>query len=342
MCVWLKRAAIFVLISAIIIVLSAYYLLASPMSVEQVSVYEIKAGSGSSRIANQLVREGWVNDASLVRFAVSLYPQWVPKVGKYEIEPGMSLLDALILFDSGKAIFHNITLVEGKTLKEYLLRMEGKNNIEMTLLGMTNEEIAKQLNLSVSHAEGQFFANTYRYHEGNTDAEILLQAHKKLQDVLDKHWQQRNKKIPLKSSQEALILASIVEKETGADFERPLIAGVFVNRLNKRMRLQTDPTVIYGLGENFDGNIRRRHLRQKTPYNTYTIYGLPPTPIANVGEEAIKAALNPETTTALYFVARGDGTHKFSNTLRQHNAAVAKYQRFQRRSDYQSTPTTKK
>lgn len=338
--IWLWRAAIAVVVCIAVLLLSFSYLLLGPMPIKDSHVYEVTAGSGSSRIANQLTREGWVTDPALVKLAVNLYPGWVPKVGQYQLEPGMSLLDVLRLIHSGRGIVHNITLVEGKTVKDYLLRMQSKGNIEMTLLDMTNEEIAKQLNLDVDHAEGQFFANTYNYHDGNTDASILLQANQKLQSILENNWQKRDKDIPLETAQEALILASIVEKETGAAFERPLIAGVFVNRLNKGMRLQTDPTVIYGLGDSFDGNIRRRHLRQKTPYNTYTIYGLPPTPIANVGEDAIKAALNPETTKALYFVAKGDGTHAFSNTLKQHNAAVAKYQRFQRRSDYQSTPNT--
>lgn len=337
---WSLRGLVVALVAILISVSTVYYLMAKPMDINEETVFDIKAGSGSGRITWQLVDADWGLSTAVVKLAIKLHPNWVPKVGKYRIEPGMSLLDALALFDSGKSIRYYITLVEGKTVKDYLLKMQETGNIEMTLFGLSNEEIAKKLNLSVSHAEGQFFADTYSYQDGNTDADILLHAHKKLQSVLDQYWPLRKEGLPLKSAQEALILASIVEKETGDESERPLIAGVFINRLNKHMRLQTDPTVIYGLGDSFDGNIRRSHLRQNTPYNTYTNYGLPPTPIANVGEEAIKAALNPDDTKALYFVAKGDGTHEFSNTLRQHNAAVAKYQRFHRRKDYQSTPTT--
>lgn len=336
--VWLWRIATLVLVLILSSVLVLYYFLAKPLSIQESQLYEVKAGVGSLSIANQFEKRGFINNKQFFYLAVKLRSNWVPKVGKYQIEPNMSLLDVMDLFHSGKAVVHKITLVEGRTLKQYLLAMQEKGNIEMTLLDKNHNEIAKILDLNVKHAEGQFFADTYLYHDGDTDVKILSQANQKLIDILTTHWSKRQKKLPLKNQQEALVLASIVEKETGVDIERPIIAGVFINRLNKGMRLQTDPTVIYGLGESFDGNIRRRHLRQKTPYNTYTIYGLPPTPIANVGEEAIKAALMPQKTKALYFVAQGDGTHKFSNTLRQHNAAVAKYQRFQRRSDYQSTP----
>lgn len=337
--VWLFRGIFLALALIIFSVTALYYLMAKPVPIKQSQVYEIKSGAGSLSIANQLLQDGFIPNKSVFHIAVRLHDKWVPKVGKYQIEPGMSLLDMMALFHSGKAITYKITLVEGRTLKQYLSAMNSKGNIKMTLLDRSHEQIATTLQLSVDHAEGQFFADTYLYHDGDTDADILRQANRKLSKVLNQHWETKQEKLPLKNKQQALILASIVEKETAVESERPIIAGVFINRLNRRMRLQTDPTVIYGLGDSFDGNIRRKHLRQKTPYNTYTIYGLPPTPIANVGEEAIKAALNPEKTKALYFVAQGDGTHKFSNTLRQHNAAVAKYQRFQRRRDYQSTPS---
>lgn len=315
-----------------------YFHLTKPMDVDVSQSFKVEAGATGSKIGLQLAEEGWIVNPLLVRLALKLNPQWVPKVGKYQIDPGMTLLTALALFDSGKAIQYQVTLIEGKTTRDYLHAMAQKGNIKMTLMGESNVTIAKALSLSVAHAEGQFFANTYTYSEGDTDRSILLQANKNLEKLLVKYWQPHDKKLPYKNAQDALIMASIVEKETGEKAERPLIAGVFVNRLNRKMRLQTDPTVIYGLGLTFDGNIRRKHLKQKTPYNTYRIYGLPPTPIANVGEDAIKAALNPQKTKALYFVARGDGTHIFSNTLKQHNAAVAKYQRFQRRKDYQSKP----
>ena len=339
---WLWRTALLLVTLVAIACAGVYVQLTNPMKIEKATHFYVQPGATGSKIGQQLSEQGWIMNPILVRFALKLNPQWVPKVGKYQLEPGMTLLSALALFDSGKAIQYQVTLVEGKTTQDYIKALALKGNVTMTLVGLSNSQIASQLDLKVDHAEGQFFANTYTYNEGDTDKSILLQANKKLEDVLSQYWLKHDKKLPYKNAQESLIMASIVEKETGAQVERPLIAGVFVNRLNRNMRLQTDPTVIYGLGDAYDGNIRRKHLKQKTPYNTYRIYGLPPTPIANVGEDAIKAALNPQKTKALYFVARGDGTHIFSNTLKQHNAAVAKYQRFQRRKDYQSTPTQAK
>ncbi len=336
---WFWRSTLLLISLSAIGAAGVYFHLTKSMDIEGAKSFSVEAGMSGTKIGKQLAEEGWIVNPLLVRVALKLNPQWVPKVGKYQIEPGMSLLTALALFDSGKAIQYQVTLIEGKTTLEYLKAMAQKGNIKMTLMGESNLTIAKKLALSVNHAEGQFFANTYTYSEGDTDRSILLQANKKLEQLLVKYWQSHDKKLPYKNAQDALIMASIVEKETGAKVERPIIAGVFINRLNRKMRLQTDPTVIYGLGVSFDGNIRRKHLKQKTPYNTYRIHGLPPTPIANVGEDAIRAALNPKKTKALYFVARGDGTHIFSNTLKQHNAAVAKYQRFQRRKDYQSKPS---
>ena len=176
------------------------------------------------------------------------------------------------------------------------------------------------------HPEGQFFADTYAFPKGTSDLDYLKRAKKNLDTVLAEEWAMRADALPLNDPYEALILASIVEKETAVAAERPLIAGVFLSRIRKNMRLQTDPTVIYGMGDSYDGNIRRKDLNTDTPYNTYTRAGLPPTPIAMVGREAIRAVMQPEATSALYFVARGDGSHQFSDTLAEHNAAVRKYQ----------------
>ena len=183
-----------------------------------------------------------------------------------------------------------------------------------------------KLGLAEQHPEGLFFSDTYAFPRNTTDLEYLQRANELLQSVLKEEWEQRDEGLPFESAYEALILASIVEKETAVPEERPLIAGVFVSRLRKNMRLQTDPTVIYGMGEAYDGNIRRKDLTTDTPYNTYTRGGLPPTPISMVGRDAINAVMRPESTTALYFVSRGDGTHQFSETIDQHNAAVRKYQ----------------
>mgnify|MGYP000117690741 FL=1 len=202
---------------------------------------------------------------------------------------------------------------------------------------LSNQEIEKLLGLeATSHLEGQFYPDTYNFHKGDSDLDILKRAHNRLKTILGEEWAARQKDLPLESAYEALILASIIEKETGVPEERPEIAGVFVRRLQKKMRLQTDPTVIYGLGDNYQGNITRKHLRQDTIYNTYRISGLPPTPIALVGRAAIHAALNPKPGKSLYFVAKGDGSHYFSATLEEHNKAVRKFQ-LKRRSDYRSS-----
>jgi UPF0755 protein len=182
------------------------------------------------------------------------------------------------------------------------------------------------LGLDGQHPEGLFFPDTYRFPKGTSDIDFLKRSYQVMQKHLEREWNQRAPDLPLKSSYEALILASIIEKETGAGFERPLIAGVFIERLKRNMRLQTDPTIIYGLGDDYDGDIRFRDLRKDTPYNTYLHSGLTPTPIALPGLESIHAALHPADTNALYFVSRGDGTHKFSATLKEHNAAVKRYQ----------------
>jgi UPF0755 protein len=176
------------------------------------------------------------------------------------------------------------------------------------------------------HPEGRFFPDTYVYDYGSSDLDILRRANARMEEILADVWPQRQDNLPIKSAEEALILASIIEKETSVAEERPMIAGVFVNRLRRGMKLQTDPTVIYGIGDAFDGNLTRKHLRTDTPYNTYTRKGLPPTPIAAVGRAALMAAVNPATTKALYFVAKGDGSHQFSETLEQHNAAVKQFQ----------------
>ena len=193
------------------------------------------------------------------------------------------------------------------------------------------------LELDVSSLEGWFYPDTYIFPRGTTDIEILKQAYSRMNEVLDEEWSDKDKDLPFDTRYEALILASLIEKETGVAHERSEIAGVFVRRLQKGMRLQTDPTVIYGLGSEFDGNLTRAHLLEETPYNTYRINGLPPTPIAAPGRDAIRAAVNPAEGNALYFVGRGDGAHQFSATLEEHNAAVRKYQIEQRAPDYRSS-----
>ena len=204
--------------------------------------------------------------------------------------------------------------------------MEAASKLTHTLAGLSPNAVMKRLGHAGEHPEGRFFPDTYYYTKGETDLMILAKAYDKMQKLLQQEWQGRVANLPLKDPYEALILASIVEKETGRADERRQIAGVFINRLRRGMRLQTDPTVIYGMGESFDGNLRLKDLRRDTPYNTYTRRGLPPTPVALPGKESLQAVLHPEASDALFFVARGDGSHEFSATLEQHNKAVIKYQ----------------
>ncbi|MBR7889935.1 endolytic transglycosylase MltG [Marinomonas sp. A79] len=316
-----------------------YHVMTSPINLTSEDIFEVQAGDTSYSLGVSLSEKDIIEHPVLTRIVSKIHPEWVPKVGQYALKPDMTLLDVMAVFDSGQSIFYSVTLLEGKTTREFLAAMQAKGNITMTLEGLSDQAIVDALSLNVTHPEGLFFANTYRYHEGDTDVSILKHANQLLNQTLSELWANKADDLPYKTSYDALIMASIIEKETGVPEERPLISRVFISRLEKKMRLQTDPTVIYGLGEGFDGNLTRKSLQSPSPYNTYKIAALPPTPIANVGREAIYAALNPGETTALYFVAKGDGSHTFSNTLKEHNRAVRQYQ-FKRREDYRSAPQT--
>ncbi|OED41631.1 hypothetical protein ACH42_13460 [Endozoicomonas sp. (ex Bugula neritina AB1)] len=258
------------------------------------------------------------------------------KAGDYLIKLGLSRRELLAVFVEGRVRYYSITLVEGRTLKDVLTELNEHEKLTNPLSLSDVVNIVDTLEKG-DNPEGFFYPDTYSFEAGASVESILRIAHDRLEAVLAEEWSQRQKDLPYNSPYEALIMASIIEKETGAPFERPDIAGVFVRRMNKGMRLQTDPTVIYGLGDRYEGKLNRRMLREYTSYNTYVIKGLPPTPIALVGREAINAALNPSSGKALYFVARGDGTHYFSDTLSEHNKAVRKYQIVERREDYRST-----
>ena len=260
--------------------------------------------------------------------------------GEYLIAPGKTYRQLLNKFVEGDVRYFSATLVEGWTLKELLMDLNShpklSSPVELKDLTAVMSPIVKDVP-QIDNLEGLFYADTYSFEAGTSVSSILKRAHKRLQSVLEDEWSKKAEDLPYKSSYEALIMASIIEKETGVPSERPDIAGVFVRRLEKRMRLQTDPTVIYGMGDRYEGELNRRMLRERTAYNTYVIHGLPPTPIATVAREAIQAALNPSDGKALYFVARGDGTHHFSKTLAEHNRAVRKYQITERRKDYRSS-----
>jgi UPF0755 protein len=249
------------------------------------------------------------------------------KAGEYQLQPGLTPMKLLELLNSGSVLLHSITFIEGSTFADMRKVLAQSPTVLNKYAAATPEEIMRTLGQANLHPEGQFFPDTYRYPRNTTDIELLGIAFRRMQQELNAAWETRAKDLPLATPYEALILASIVEKETGLDSERPQISGVFVERLRRGMRLQTDPTVIYGMMARYDGNIRRSDLLRDTPYNTYTRAGLPPTPICLPGLDSIRAAMQPETTGALFFVAtgNGDGSHYFSRTLAEHNAAVKRY-----------------
>ena len=290
-------------------------------------VFLIRSGSNIKSIAYDLARQKIIDDPWLfILLAKVRGLETRVRAGEYQIEPGLTADELLEKFAQGSAIQYKLTVIEGWTFREMLTAIAEDPVIESTLQGKSDPEIMALLGYPDQHPEGLFFPDTYRFPKGTSDVEFLKRAYQVMQNHLEREWAQRETGLPLKSSYEALTLASIIEKETGAGFERPLIADVFVERLKRNMRLQTDPTIIYGLGAQYDGDIRFRDLKKDTPYNTYLRTGLTPTPIALPGLLAIRAALHPAPTDALYFVSKGDGTHQFSATLVQHNAAVARYQ----------------
>jgi len=308
----------------------AYYVysdaISKPLEQRHLSI-EVPKGVGDAWLAKQLEEQGVIEN----RYIFRLY-KWMNnrdqsiKAGEYnlvDVDDIPSLVNKVV---SGKVTQYAITLIEGKTFKEYRQQLAEQRTLIDQTSELSDKDIMRKLGAAGRHPEGMFAPQTYFFQKGDSDLDLLQQAFNRMQLVLDKAWASRDTQIKLGNSYELAILASIIEKETGAAHERAKIAGVFNNRLKIGMKLQTDPTVIYGMGENYDGNIRRRDLRTDTPYNTYTRHGLPPTPIAMAGEAAVIAAANPEATSALFFVGRGDGTHQFSETLAEHNAAVVKYQ----------------
>lgn len=304
------------------------------------AVYNIPAGASLYRVAHDLHEKKLLRWPRVWVWYARLMNESDIKAGEYRLAEKESPISLLSRFQMGKTIQYQITLVEGLTAKDFLQTLHNHRQIQ-PMLSMPQDIVDLRIEgIEEPFLEGWFFPDTYQFTRGDSDRSILLRAYKKMQDVLMHEWDQRAKDLPYDSPYEALIMASIVEKETGVAHEREEIAGVFVRRLNSGMRLQTDPTVIYGMGNNYNGNITRKDLKTPTRYNTYTIKGLPPTPIAMPGKEAIHAALNPDSSDSLYFVARGDGTHYFSKTLEEHNRAVTKFQK-QRVIDYRSSPNKK-
>lgn len=304
---------------------------------EQGYTYELKQGQSLGFLANDLGRAGVLNYPRLLRLYARFNDVNKVHAGEYFFPRGTtpkSLLQKLI---EGDVVLYQITFVEGWTLKQALTALEKMDTVDHQLAGKSTSEQLDLLALPVKELEGWIFPDTYSFSRNTSDVEILQNAYRKMQAVLEAEWEKRAPNLPYKNPYEALIMASIIERETGHHSERDQIAGVFVRRLQQGMKLQTDPTVIYGMGDGYKGRITRKNLQEATPYNTYVIAGLPPTPISLPSAASIKAALNPAPGKALYFVAKGDGTSEFSNTLEAHNQAVRRYQ-LNRRSDYRAAP----
>ena len=287
----------------------------------------IKPNSGLKSIANQLVAQRVLKSAwPFVILGKVLHKEPYLQAGDYTLNKNITPFQLLLSLNHGKTTQGSITFVEGKTFKQMREKLAKNDAVSSTILQLTDAQVMQIVGKEEDHAEGLFFPDTFYFDRGTQDRVLLKRSYESMQSKLAIAWQNRAANLPYKNSYEALIMASIVEKETGKASERPMIAGVFLNRLRIGMRLQTDPTVIYGMGEAYEGNIRRKDLIKDTPYNTYTRYGLPPSPIAMPGLASIHAVLHPAKTNSLYFVGKGDGSHIFSASLAEHNRAVAQYQ----------------
>ena len=299
-----------------------------PLALEQVAFITIKPGTSFNAFSKQLVTNGWLEN----RFWLHSYIKFAPELGEiksgtYQVQANMPMIELLKMVVVGKEHQFSITFIEGTTFKQVLAQLAQHPHINHQLTDLSIAAIAKRLSIEQANPEGWLFPDTYAFTQNTADIDIIDRAHKKMRKTLDELWHNRATDLPYTSPYQALIMASIIEKESGKHAEHPRIASVFINRLHKKMRLQTDPTVIYGLGDRYQGDITYAHLREKTAYNTYKIKGLPPTPIALPGAQALQAALHPELSHYLYFVSNDAGEHIFSTNLADHNRAVTKYQR---------------
>lgn len=313
--------------------------LTQPLVLSGERLLEVPAGATPNGMLNSLEADGTLTGAFWLRLHWRLnFAEQGLKVGDYRLQQGQTATDLLNTWLRGEVIQYRLTLVEGWNFRQVRAALAAAPRLEQTLAGLDDAALMQRLGLE-GQPEGRFFPDTYQYVRGMRDVDLLRQSHERLERVLKEAWAKRAEGLPYQTPYQALVMASLIEKETGLARERPEIAGVFIRRLQKNMLLQTDPAVIYGLGEQYKGNLTREHLRTPTPYNTYTQAGLPPTPIALVGREAIEAALHPAEGESLYFVARGDGSHTFSRTLDEHNRAVRDYQ-LKRREGYRSSPAS--
>ena len=311
----------------------------TPVNVTQDQLLTIERGTTGSKLAALLEQEKILEHADLLPWLLKLQPQLNKvKAGTYSLTGVKTLQDLLDMINSGKEAQFSVKFIEGKTFKEWRKNLENAPHLKQTLQGKSDKEIMALLDIPAvakavyewNNMDGWLYPDTYNYTPNSTDLELLKRSTSRLQKALDKAWNERDENLPLADTYQMLILASIVEKETGVAAERPQVASVFINRLKANMKLQTDPTVIYGMGESYTGNIRKKDLETITPYNTYMIEGLPPTPIAMMSESALQAVAHPAKTDFYYFVADGSGGHKFTRNLNEHNKAVQEYLRWYR------------
>ncbi|WP_108650780.1 endolytic transglycosylase MltG [Dongshaea marina] len=297
-----------------------------PGVVTQSQLFTVSRGESARSVARRLLADKPGISPFWQELWLRFHPGlWAIRAGTYQLDAGWSLPQALDWLVNGSQYQFRLTFIEGSELSEWLKQLQGASHLEHPQPALTAPAIVKALGASHTNLEGLLLPDTYLYVDGETELDILRQAYTQMQQFLQSSWADRSSGLPYKTPYQALIMASMIEKETGASQERSLIASVFVNRLRRNMRLQSDPTVIYALGNSYDGRLSRRDLRVASPYNTYRVRGLPPTPIAMPGRASILAALHPAKSAYLYFVAKGDGTHYFSKTLAEHNRAVRRY-----------------
>ncbi len=322
-------AILLVLVAVLGGALSAWYyqFATSPLPLPTTPLeFTVKPGTSLKMLSRQLTGVGLLPEPQMFALLGRITQASAIQAGTYRVDTPLTPLELLRKLNDGDVVPVSVTFVEGTTFAEVRAQLERTEKVKVTLRGMSDAEVLKRLGAVETHPEGLLFPDTYRFAAGTSDLELLRKSYQAMQKKLAEAWAMRDPGLPYKNPYEVLIMASIIEKETGRAAERPQIAAVFINRLKIPMRLQTDPTVIYGMGERFDGNIRKRDLTNDTPYNTYTRDGLPPTPIALPGWESLRAAVHPAQSDKLYFVGKGDGTHYFSSSLQEHNRAVGKYQ----------------
>ena len=326
---WIKRLIVLSVLAALMGAGGLAWYARQPLQIEALpKTVNVTPGTNLRRLSTQLKKEGVIRSASAFWLLGRVLGKGSSlKSGLYTLDQPLTPLALYAKFERGEVSQAIVQFIEGRNWREVRAVLAGQTLLKNDSASLSDAELMRAIGATENHPEGLLFPDTYFYAPHTSDLDVLRRAYQLQREKLQAVWDKRAPGLPYRTPYEALIMASIVENETGAAFERPQIAGVFLNRLRLGMRLQTDPTVIYGLGERFDGNLRKADLLRDTPYNTYTRAGLPPTPIAMPSEAAIMAALNPAKTSALYFVARGNGTHVFSSTLEAHNRAVNRYQR---------------